>query len=183
MTTSILVVGAIILAVVIWFAIRNKRTDGKPVGVSLIGNKLIDATECGHKTKIKNSVTAFGQTTVTQVPVNKDGTTTYCHECLEKMAIRCTWCGHPIFIGDPITLYSPRDKSKKMPDYAVLHSKEHNSYVGCLRWECAETGADRCGFWYPPGEVHRVPSPLEMCIHDVEQGGDGVIIVSDLSKP
>ncbi len=99
------------------------------------------------------------------------------------MAIKCAWCGGVIFIGDPITLYSPRDKDRQMPDYAILHSKEHNSYVGCLRWECAETGADRAGFWYPPGKIMRVPSPLEMAFRQAQNGEDGVIIVGDLSDP
>ncbi len=77
----------------------------------------------------------------------------------------------------PATLYSPRDKERKMPDYAVLHDKERNSYVGCLRWNCAETGADRAGFWYPPGKVMRVPSPIEMAL----QSGSAVC-VGDLSN-
>jgi len=122
-------------------------------------SKLFEATECGHKTKIKDSITAFGRTTITQIPV-RNGKTGYCHRCLEKMAIRCAWCGEPIFIGDPVTLYSPADNKYKIPDYAILYKKEHNSYVGCLCWECAESGADRGGFWLPPGKVKRVLSPI-----------------------
>ncbi len=134
-------------------------------------------TDRGHETLEKDTVTAFGASCKTKIPI-VDGKTDYCHRCLEKMAIRCAWCGGVIFIGDPITLYSPRDRNRKMPDYAVLHNKEHNSYVGCLRWNCAESGADRAGFWYPPGQVMRVPSPLEMAM----QNG-GMICVSDLSDP
>lgn len=145
-------------------------------------NRKIEATECGHKTKIEDWVEAFGERTRIKVPV-EDGKTLYCHKCLEKMTVRCAWCGLPIFIGSPVTLYSPRDKEKAMPEHAVLHSEEYNSYVGCLRWNCADTGADRCGFWYPPGKVNRVPSPIEMCLQDMEKGGNGVVIVGDLSRP
>ena len=137
---------------------------------------------CGHETFKKDKVTAFGVGCVTEIPII-DGKTDYCHRCLEKMAIRCAWCGKVIFVGDPVTLYSPRDKDRKMPEYAVLHNKEHNSYVGCLRWDCAETGADRAGFWYPPGKVYRVPTPIEMCMKSMQNGGDGVICVGDLTDP
>jgi hypothetical protein len=135
---------------------------------------------CGHKTLEKDKVWAFGASDETTIPII-DGKTDYCHRCLEKMAIRCAWCGEVIFIGYPITLYSPRDKDHKMPDYAVLHNGEHNSYVGCLRWNCAESGADRAGFWYPPGKVYRVPTPIEMCIQNMQNGGDGIICVRDLT--
>jgi len=141
----------------------------------------IYATECGHETKRKGFLNAFGKMVEIRFIV-RNNQTEYCLECLSGMAIRCAWCGEVIFPYDPITLYSPMDKNRQMPDHAVLYNKEHNSYVGCLRWECAETGADRCGFWYPPGEVYRVPSPIEMCLRNMEEGGDGVIIIGDLSK-
>jgi len=118
---------------------------------------------CGHKTFEKATITAFGSSCKTKIPIINNKTD-YCHRCLEKMAIRCAWCGKTIFIGDPITLYSLKDKSYKMPGYAVFYDKEYNSYIGCLRWDCAQTGADRAGFWYPPGRVIRVPSILEMAM-------------------
>lgn len=132
---------------------------------------------CGHETKEKDRVTAFGEGCETQVPVI-DGKTDYCHRCLERMAIKCAWCGKAIFIGDPITLYTPIDKDFKAPEYAVVHCNNPLQLVGCLRWNCAQTGADRAGFWYPPGKVMRVPSPLEMAM----QSGD-MVIVEDLSNP
>ncbi len=137
---------------------------------------------CGHEALEKDKVTAFGASCETKIPI-VDGKTEYCHRCLEKMAIRCAWCGGVIFIGDPITLYSPRDKDRKIPEYAVLYDKEHNSYVGCLRWNCAETGADRAGSWYPTGKVYRIPTPIEMCMQNMQNGGDGVICVGDLTDP
>ena len=135
--------------------------------------------DCGHETFLKDRVEAFGESVITELPI-KNGTTPYCHRCLEKMAIRCAWCGRAIFIGDPITLYSPRDKDQKMPDYAISYK---DRFVGCLRWNCAETGADRAGFWYPPGRVVRVPTLIEMCMQSMQNGGDGVVFVSDLHDP
>ncbi|MBU1289698.1 hypothetical protein KKG85_00400, partial [Patescibacteria group bacterium] len=54
--------------------------------------------ECGHTTKRKDKIVAFGEGTITEITF-EDGKTPYCHQCLEKMAIRCAWCGHVIFIG------------------------------------------------------------------------------------
>ena len=142
--------------------------------LKILKRKIV--ADCGHETLIRDKVSAFGETITTELPI-ENGKTPYCHRCIEKMAIRCAWCGRPIFIGDPVTLYSPVNKNFKMPDYAIIYNKEHNSYVGCLRWDCAETSADRMGFWYPPGKVIRVPSPIEMAI----QSG-GPVVVNDLSK-
>ncbi|MEI8103969.1 MAG: hypothetical protein WCG84_03675 [Candidatus Moraniibacteriota bacterium] len=125
---------------------------------------------CGHKTRQKDTLAAFGKTIIMKIFFDEDGSTSHCHRCLEKMTIRCAWCGLPIFIGDPVTLYSPRDKDMEMPEYAVRY--KNNAFVGCLRWACADSGADRSGFWYPLGEVYRVLSPLEQCL----QSGEMVII-------
>lgn len=145
--------------------------------------RKIQATECGHKTRIKDWVEAYGERIQIKIPV-QNGKTLYCHKCLEKMTIRCAWCGKPIFISEPITLYSPMDKNFKTPEWAVQYDKELNSYVGCLRWDCEPMAAcDRAGFWYPPGQVHRVPTPLEMSIMDIKNGGDGVVIVNNLTYP
>ncbi|NTW30199.1 MAG: hypothetical protein HGA33_02895 [Candidatus Moranbacteria bacterium] len=79
------------------------------------------------------------------------------------MAIRCAWCGKPIFIGDPVTLYSPNE-GFEIPEYAVRYSEDPLRLVGCLRWDCADSGIDRSGFWMPPGEVMRVMSPIEQVL-------------------
>lgn len=132
--------------------------------------------DCGHKTFRTDEVSAFGETGELEIAII-DGKAPYCHRCLEKMTIRCAWCSEPIFIGQPITLYSLEDKDQKMPEYAVLYDKESNSYVGCVH--CGEM-ADRAGFWYPPGEVKRVLTPIEMCLLDLQNGGDGIIYVNNL---
>jgi hypothetical protein len=141
------------------------------IGIALTKKKIVAG--CGHKTRQKDILTAFGKTILMKIPLDKDGSTSHCHQCLEKMTIQCAWFGLPIFIGDPVTLYSLADKDMEMPNYAVPY--KNNAFVGCLRWECAESGADRMGFWYPPGQVHRVLSPLEQCL----QSGE-MVIVGDL---
>ena len=140
------------------------------------------ATNCGHTTARAGDVTALGVTIQTEVPV-RDGEVEYCLNCIARMAIQCAWCGLPIFIGDPVTLYSlPVDFTT--PAYVVGYSLEPLRLVGCLRSDCASTVADRQGFWLPDdtghGHVQRVPSPLEQ----VMASGKGVIVadISDLAE-
>ena len=102
----------------------------------------------------------------------------YCSDCLVKMSIRCAWCGKSILVGSPITLNTPIRKNFKVPDYAVVYKENPLQLVGCLRWECADTGLDRAGFWVVPGKVHRVVSPLEMLM-----ATEDVVIVNDLADP
>jgi hypothetical protein len=114
------------------------------------------------------------------MPLNKDGSVDYCLDCIGKMAIHCAWCGNPIFIADAVTLYTPNDKNFRIPDQAVVHSRDPLQLVGCLGWNCAMSGADRAGFWVPgdngKGKVHRVPSPLEIAL-----GTGKEVIVSDVT--
>lgn len=142
----------------------------------IFGPKKILA-QCGHETKLQDEVSAFGQTTVTTITPHKDGKVEYCHRCLEKMAICCAWCGKPIFIGDPVTLYTRRNKDFVIPSCAIIFAHDPLQLVGCLRWNCAESGADRAGFWLPPGQVYRVPTPLEI----VMSGEKEILAVNNLS--
>lgn len=122
------------------------------------------ATKCGHPTKQRGTVSAFEHTITTQMPQNEYGSVDYCLECIGKMAIKCAWCGNPIFIGDPVTLYTPQGDFK-IPEYAVINNEKPLQLVGCLRWNCADTGADRAGSWLPnnddKGYVHRIPTAYE----------------------
>jgi hypothetical protein len=156
-------------------AIFNSQRKEEGMNLRNIFRRRIKAG-CGHETKIKDKVYAFGKTITTVVPV-KDGKTDYCHECLGKMAIRCAWCGEVIFIGEPITLYTPRREDFKIPEHAVAHNKDPLQLVGCLGWNCAATGADRAGFWYPPGKVFRVPSPAEIAFSTGE-----TVVTNDLGS-
>ena len=58
--------------------------------------------------------------------------------------------------------YAPGEKDFQIPEYAVVYSRKPLQLVGCLGWDCAESGVDRAGFWVTPGRVERVMSPLEM---------------------
>jgi len=122
------------------------------------------AEKCGHRTKRSGSVSAFGCTIITKMPINERRTVDYCLECIAKMAIQCAWCTNPIFIGHPITLYTPRSNFT-VPEHAVVYRQEPLQLVGCLGWDCAHTGADRAGFWLPgddgKGRVQRVPTVYE----------------------
>ena len=138
----------------------------------------VPASVCGHQTKLKDRVSAFGESRGYRL-IPHQGKVEYCHQCLAKMTIRCAWCGKPIFIGSPITLYSPsKPKEFAVPEYAVVYDANRLVLVGCLRWECAETGADRMGFWVPPGVVERVLSPLELCAMTGQ-----VVINNNLGNP
>jgi len=140
------------------------------------GKKIV-ATKCGHETKLKDKVTAFGESTETVIKMDKPE---YYHRCLKKMAIQCAWCKRPIFIGDPVTLYTPTEKDFKKPEHAVIYNENPLQLVGCGRTSCADTGADYAGIWVPEkkdkGKVHRRPTMIEESIADLQKSGDGVII-------
>jgi hypothetical protein len=136
--------------------------------------KLI-ATKCGHPTVRAGDITAFGETAHLQ----NDGAIDYCFACIADMTIQCAWCAHPIFIGSPVTLYTPSDRHFVVPEHAVVYHQEPLQLVGCLGWDCALTGADRSGFWIPNdegrGHVYQVVSPLEQAFSRKEP-----VIVSNL---
>jgi len=129
--------------------------------------------KCGHKTKMVDVIEIDGEKIT--FSLKKGVRPEYCINCLKEMSIKCAWCGKSILPGDPITLYSPRDESK-VPEHAVIYKKDPLQLVGCLRWGCADTGADRAGFWVPPGEVQRVMSPLERAM-----ATNNVVIVNDVT--
>ena len=141
--------------------------------------RTLRATVCGHHTKIKGSVTAFGETVQGRLSVIQ-GKTPYCHTCLGKMSIQCAWCGKPIFIGHRVTLYL-KQLGVRMPDHAVPYQHEESgqlSYVGCMR--CADLGfADAHGAWVPSGRVERIPSPTEIALAAFRQGATAVIFRQD----
>lgn len=103
----------------------------------------------------------FGESGVTRMPLEKNGRPEYCLACVGQMAIKCAWCGKTIRVGYPVTLYMP-GPSSVVPNHAVPYDADPRRYVGCLHAGCAESGADRSGFWMPPGKVERVPTPYEM---------------------
>ena len=110
---------------------------------------------------------------------------TYCSKCIESMCIKCAWCEGSIMPGDPITLYGPINRKEfQVPEYAVVYRQEPLRLVGCLRWNCADTGADRAGFWIPPGKVDRVLSPIEEVMTRMQGGEEEpVVITGNISDP
>jgi len=120
---------------------------------------------------------------------NGDSDVNFCPECAKKGAIRCAWCGDFIVFGQPVTLYTPREKDFKVPEHAVIYSEDPLQLVGCLGWNCASTGGDRAGFWVPSGDpkikgkVRRVMTPIEQCFAQFACGEDGVVVVGDISNP
>lgn len=125
------------------------------------------ADKCGHRTRRYGKVRAFGEAIRMRLELNSNNSVDYCFECLAKMAIRCAWCGRPIFIRDPVTLYIP-DDDFEAPSYAVIHRRKPLTLVGCMRFGCVDTGADRAGFWLPGedgrGRVWRVPTVYELML-------------------
>lgn len=142
----------------------------------------LTATVCGHTTRRKGKIRALGDWVITEMPLNEHGTVNYCLDCLGKMAISCAWCSKAIFVYDAVTLYSPRKPNFALPNGAVRYSEETGAVVGCLRWECADSGADRAGFWVPgfdgKGIVLRTLSPLEAAFRSGKP-----IVVSDVTNP
>ncbi|MEX1997507.1 MAG: hypothetical protein WEA04_02405 [Candidatus Andersenbacteria bacterium] len=132
---------------------------------------------CGHETQLVGSMAAWGETLDNvRLNFNNERKIPYCHNCLATMAIACAWCKKAIFPGDPVTLYIPRDNNYQLPEGSRVYSHDPLQVVGCLRWECAESGIDRAGFWYPPGEVFRVLSPLELVLKTKD-----VVVINDLA--
>jgi len=137
----------------------------------------VRATECGHKTRLCDKIEVIGKDGETK-NIEIEITTikpSHCHKCVEKMAIRCAWCGEPILVGDPITLYKPKDNFK-IPEYAMVYKENTKQVVGCLRRKCCYSGADRSGFWVIPGKVERVLSPFEQALMTGK-----TVIISDIS--
>lgn len=112
---------------------------------------------CGHLTSRDVIVWLDDECTVTSM--SSQVKPEVCGDCLTAMVIRCAWCGRAIFIGDPVTLYSARSgELPELPDRAVVFDQDRATLVGCLGGNCADTGADRVGFWIPdptnPGHGH-----------------------------
>ncbi len=126
----------------------------------LIGLSPRKLAECGHLTKRTDFL---DEGVLLKMPKNNKGTFDYCHECLKKMTIKCTWCQEKIYIGDRITLYVA-EEDFMAPDGAVCYNEEKRQYVGCLSYDCADSAADIQGIWMPPGKVMRIPSPFEKAL-------------------
>lgn len=153
------------------------------------------AAKCGHITEFKGTIRALGDSRIIVLKNTDD----YCITCYGNMTVLCAWCGGPIFVGDPITLYTPTSAASfrrspqqefefvhceelgfNIPKHAVIYNRNPLQLVGCLRMDCAETGGDRMGFWEPgedgKGRVQRIKSVFEQAL----ESGRGMVI-NDLS--
>lgn len=132
-------------------------------------NRTIQAIKCGHSTKMRGRVVGFdGDSFLAELPV-VDDTTTYCHDCLGKMTIRCAWCSRSIFVGKPITL-SVQPLAAQMPAYArYLNLDEGRAYIGCAA--CAKPEDNRTGFWTQPGTA--ILNPPSFAIYKQSLSADG----------
>ncbi len=148
--------------------------------ISYLFRKTYTTDMCGHQTKKTGEVKSRDESHIISMPFSENGNLDYCLDCISKMSIRCAWCENLIHIGEPVTLYIPREPFN-VPEHAVRYDKNESCLVGCLGWNCADTGADRQGFWLPPGKVDRVPSPIELLMSD----GNEVeaVIIGDYSDP
>lgn len=140
-------------------------------------------TECGHKTKALGTWNAHGEERLIDLNV-ESGSTPYCHNCIEKMTIQCAWCGLPIFVADPISLSFCTDPDWAQPDYAVEHATGNRmSLVGCMRWDCADSGLSFAGHWATPGKVQKAVTPIMLAMQAAEAGVETPIIFNDISDP
>ena len=139
---------------------------------------------CGHWTKMQGVVRVFGKELKVSCKDKRSKVPARCIDCTAAKAILCAWCRSVILPGDPVTLYSPIEEDFEIPPGAVIYNDESRELirpVGCLGWDCADTGADRAGFWAVndkgEGYVHRVPTAFELLMN---APSGGVILVQDL---
>ena len=138
------------------------------------------ANKCGHRTRRAGWAKAFRERYFVEMPLAVNGSPDYCLACIGSMAILCAWCGDAIHIGNPVTLYTPLKKDFVVPDHAIRYSEDPLRLVGCLGWDCAETGGDRAGFWVPPGEVLRVPTVFEQLLGSPDAEA---VVIADKGDP
>jgi hypothetical protein len=144
--------------------------------------KTYKANVCSHETNKSGRISSLGRISLMKMPLSENGNPDYCLECIGKMAIECAWCKEPISIGDPVTLYiANEENASELSEHAVRYAEDPQCVVGCLRWNCGQSGIDRQGFWMPPGQVERIPSPLEMMMTPGNEGK--AVIIGDLSDP
>ncbi len=75
-----------------------------------------------------------------------------CHlERLRTFTIRCAACGHIILPGDGVALYDT--ELNKMKYASVAHRIDERTVLGCMRWDCCESGAFFGGNWSEQGFV------------------------------
>lgn len=106
------------------------------------------ATMCGHRTKRKGKVSAFGETGVLETPCDAEQKPYICLECLAGMSIMCAYCQGVIFPFDSVTLYMP-DQEFEAGVNTATYGKPLR-YVACMRQTClVEKKGFVFGVWLP----------------------------------
>lgn len=126
---------------------------------------------CGHRTRLSGFVDIFGERTRVRINLDEERRPQYCIRCLGKMCIQCGWCGETIYIGDPVTLYTPAGDfaGVRLPKRAHIYNTLPLQIVNCMRRGCAISDGDRLGFWLAgdsgEGYLMRVPSIVEVMVN------------------
>jgi hypothetical protein len=141
--------------------------------------KTYIANVCGHKTKRKGLVSAFGGKIMMQLGLCENGKPEYCLDCIGQMSIQCAWCEGSIAIGDYVTLYA-HETNTRIPKHAVRYHEDEGLLIGCMRKGCGSLFAKKLGIWTPPGVVKRIPSPVEILRVNVN---NDFIIIFETSDP
>lgn len=153
--------------------------DNEMVRTRIFEKEILAA--CGHKTRDSLLAKALGEDPrIKDILLNEKGRIRYCHKCLEKMAIRCAWCGETILIGEPITLYSPAFGSE-MPDFAVEEDARTlpRNFIGCFRDRCVVPGETMDGILIPPGKARRIEKPFDPKKRLKEEEECEIVILND----
>lgn len=108
------------------------------------------AKQCGHNTAVHELIRAEDGWTITSIRVRPID---YCHKCLEAMAIRCSVCKKPIFIGNGVSLA----RVESLPEGAVWYNESLQTGVVCTSTECCNSHKYYSGSWQPPGRVELFP--------------------------
>jgi hypothetical protein len=127
-------------------------TDGKPQSRILVSTDTCEIEfspgennnkdyKCGHSAPGKYFINLYGDR-FGEFDDEQD-----CPDCLLvkilAVTIRCALCGLPIVPGRPVAVYSPRSKGLRLD----IATRDGNSVLGCMRWDCCPSGAFYAGHW------------------------------------
>lgn len=104
------------------------------------------ASMCGHTTKLVETLHAFEEKAVVELPQNNRQLPMFCGSCVSKRSIRCAWCSRPIFVGDPVTLHRAPDDFE-VPIESRVFSHDPRRLVGCMHPDCIEISDPMSAFW------------------------------------
>lgn len=133
---------------------------------------------CGHKTRLSGAIYAYERATKVKLEPNENGNIEYCLKCLGDMTIKCAYCKNPIFIGEPVKVYSPKDDNFQIPKEAHIYKEEPLTVVACRRLSCANKKNGHDGFWVPPGKVKSKSNFKEQSRIGAPKAKGGVIPVT-----